>query len=85
MDLHVQVEQSRVEVIRDPMTASEIHGKLDQLRAERAEACETGLAEVRLYMADLEREIAECRSAYVAAALTEISSLRGQLLGRQFG
>ena len=67
------------------MTASEIHGRLDQLRAERAEARETGLDEVSLYMADLEREIAEYRLAYVAAALTEIVSLRGQVLGRQFG
>ncbi|MEA2357775.1 MAG: hypothetical protein QOI62_1035, partial [Solirubrobacteraceae bacterium] len=35
------------------MTATEIHSHLDRLRAERAEARATGLAEVRLYMADL--------------------------------
>ena len=67
------------------MTASEIHGKLDQLRAERAEACETGLAEVRLYMADLEREIALCRHAYVSAAVTEIAVLTAALNGRTVG
>jgi hypothetical protein len=55
------------------------------LLAERAEACATGLAEVRLYMADLEREIAECRHAYVTTAVTEIASLRGELSGRPAG
>jgi hypothetical protein len=67
------------------MTANEIHTQLDQLRAERAEACAVGLAEVSLYMADLEREIAECRHAYVSAAVTEIASLRGDLIGRPAG
>jgi hypothetical protein len=67
------------------MTASEIHQNLDKLRAERAEACETGLAEVRLYMQDLEREIAAVRAAYVQAAVTEIAVLNAGLTSRQYG
>jgi hypothetical protein len=67
------------------MNANEIHVHLDQLRAERVEARETGLAEVRLYMADLEREITECRRKYVVTALGEIASLRGALIARQWG
>ena len=63
------------------MTASEIHTHLDRLRAERAEARATGLAGVRLYMADLEREIDECRHAYVRAAVAEIATLRAALSG----
>ena len=63
------------------MTAGEIHTHLDRLRAERAEARATGLANVRLYMADLEREIDECRHAYVRAAVVEIAGLRAQLSG----
>jgi hypothetical protein len=67
------------------MTASEIHQNLDKLRAERAEACATGLAEVRLYMQDLEREIAATKAAYVQAAVTEIAVLKAGLTGRQYG
>jgi hypothetical protein len=63
------------------MTAIEIHSHLDRLRAERAEARATGLDEVRLYMADLQREIDECRYAYVRAAVAEIAALRAELSG----
>ena len=38
-----------------------------------------------LYMADLETDIAASRAAYVALAVTEIASLRGQLSGLQLG
>ena len=67
------------------MTATEIHSQLDRLRAERAEARATGLAEVRLYMADLQREIDECRRAYVRAAVVEIAAMRADLNGRLAG
>jgi hypothetical protein len=67
------------------MTANEIHAHLDQLRMEMIEARETGLADVRLYMADLEREIDECRRQYVVTAVGEIASLRGALMARQWG
>jgi hypothetical protein len=63
------------------MTASDIHTQLERLLAERAEAHATGLSMVRLYMADLEREISECRHAYVLAAVTEIACRRGPLRG----
>ena len=63
------------------MTASDIHTHLDRLRAERAEARATGLADVRLYMADLEREIDECRHAYVRASVAEIAARRAELTG----
>jgi hypothetical protein len=67
------------------MNANEIHAHLDQLRAEMVEARATGLSDVRLYMADLEREIAECRHQYVVTALGEIASLRGALMAPQWG
>ena len=67
------------------MNASEIHTHLDRLRAERAEARETGLAEVRLYMADLQREIDECRHAYVRAAVAELATTRAAGAGRLVG
>ena len=67
------------------MTASEIHNHLDRLRAERAEARDTGLAGVRLYMADLEREIDECRHAYVRAAVVEIAARRARVHGQLVG
>ncbi len=67
------------------MTASEIHSHLDRLRAERAEARATGLDEVQLYMADLEREIDQCRHAYVRAAVVEIATRRAAVAGRLEG
>jgi hypothetical protein len=67
------------------MTASEIHSHLDRLRAERAEARDTGLAEVQLYMADLEREIDQCRHAYVRAAVAELAARRAEDTGRLVG
>ena len=67
------------------MTATEIHSHLDRLRAERAEAKATGLADIQLYMADLQREIDECRHAYVRAAVAEIAAMRAELSGRLAG
>ena len=67
------------------MTATQIHTHLDRLRAERAEARDTGLAEVRLYMADLQREIEECRHAYVRAAVAELATMRAQMTGPLVG
>jgi hypothetical protein len=67
------------------MTASEIHSHLDRLRAERAEAHATGLSGVRLYMADLQREIDECRHAYVRAAVAELAASRARTAGRLVG
>ncbi len=67
------------------MTASEIHSHLDRLRAERAEARDTGLSEVQLYMSDLEREIDQCRHAYVRAAVAELATRRAEHTGRLVG
>jgi hypothetical protein len=67
------------------MSALEARNHLSALEVERALAGSTALAEVDLYMADLEEEIAAWRSVYVGAAVTEIATLRGELFGRQEG
>jgi hypothetical protein len=67
------------------MFATEMHIHLQDLQAERALASIEGLAGNAAYMADLDREIAATRSAYVGAAVTEIATLRGQLSGPQVG
>ena len=54
-------------------------------KSERALAHLTGVADVKLYMRDLEREIARSRSAWRGAAVTEIASFRAQLFGPQLG
>jgi len=41
------------------MSAHDLHNQLLELRAERALAEETGVAHIRSYMDDLERDIAE--------------------------
>ena len=67
------------------MTAAEVRGHLLQLEAERALAIDTGLAEVRPYMADLDEEIEFCRQLFVAYAVTEIATLRAELSAPQTG
>lgn len=67
------------------MSAHDLHNQLLELRAERALAEETGVAQIRSYMDDLERDIARSRAAYVGAAVTEIATLRAQLSGPQVG
>lgn len=67
------------------MSAHDLHNQLIELRAERALAEETGVANIRSYMDDLERDIARSRAAYVGAAVTEIATLRAQLSGPQVG
>jgi hypothetical protein len=67
------------------MTALQARSHLSELEAERALARSNPLANVDLYMADLEEEIAAWRSVYVGAAVTEIASLRGELFGPQVG
>jgi hypothetical protein len=69
----------------DPDAAFELHVRLNELYAERALASNEGLAANTAYMADLEDEIAEVGDAYVAAAVTEIAALRGELFGTQVG
>jgi hypothetical protein len=67
------------------MSAIEMQTHLQQLEAERALALMEGLGNSAAYMADLDDEIAVTRHAYVAAAVTEIAVLRGELSGRLLG
>jgi hypothetical protein len=67
------------------MTATDARHQLQRLQAERLDAVDAGLGDNHLYMADLESDIAASRVAYVALAVTEIASLRGQLSGPQLG
>ena len=67
------------------MLAIEIQIRLKELHAERLLAASEGLAANALYMADLEDEIIELSAAYVAAAVTEIATLRAALCGPQVG
>jgi hypothetical protein len=69
----------------DSDAASELHIRLEELRAERLLASSEGLAANTAYMADLEDEIAEVSDAYVGAAVTEIAVLRGELFGPLVG
>jgi hypothetical protein len=68
-----------------PITTLELRGHVAQLEAERALAQLNGLGEVATYMADLEEEIDYRRRLYVAAAVTEIATLRAELSGPQVG
>ena len=67
------------------MSAVEVHIHLSELLAERALALIEGLASDGAYMADLDDEIAATRHAYIAAAITEIATLQGELSGPQVG
>ena len=67
------------------MSSVEIREHLLGLALERREAEAIGLDCDAAYMADLEAEVAEWRAAYVAAAVTEIAILRGELFGRDLG
>jgi hypothetical protein len=67
------------------MTASDVRRYIELLRDERAAAMTEGLDAVAAYMDDLEDEIALARETYVAVAVTEIATLRGELWGRQLG
>jgi hypothetical protein len=67
------------------MLAIEIQLRLKELQAERLLASSEGLAANAAYMADLEDEIAELSDAYVAAAVTEIATLRAALSEPQVG
>lgn len=65
--------------------ALEARTRLNECHVERALAEVEGLGENATYLADLEREIEHWQIAYVAAAVTEIASLRAELSGPQLG
>ena len=67
------------------MSAAEIRNHLMLLELERFEAESVGLLDNEHYKRDLEEEMAELRSAFVGAAVTEIACLRAELSGRQVG
>ena len=67
------------------MSAIEMQIHLNELQAERALASIEGPASQRAYMLDLDNEIAATREAYIAAAVTEIATLRAELSGPQTG
>jgi hypothetical protein len=67
------------------MSAYDLHNHLLELTAERALAEDTGVAKIKSYMDDLERDIALSHAAFVGAAVTEIATLRGELSGRNWG
>lgn len=66
-------------------TAADLHDYLAQLQAERALASLEGLDRNPVYVADLDEALAEAQNAYVLAAVTEISTLRGELFGPDLG
>lgn len=67
------------------MNATDVRSHLMLLHEERVLAREQGLASDRAYMADLDEEIAACRSAYIGAAVTELAVLRAELGERNVG
>jgi hypothetical protein len=67
------------------MPAIELQIRLKELHAERLLASSEGLAADTAYLADLDDDIAEVSDAYVAAAVTEIATLRAELFGPQVG
>lgn len=67
------------------ISALDLRSHVIQLENERAVALGAGLGGVRAYMADLDEELRQRRHLYVAAAVSEIATLRGELFGRQVG
>ena len=67
------------------VSATDLHHRLRLLALERHEAQHAGLLDCLEYRRDLEEEMAECRAAYVGAAVTEIATLRAALSGPQVG
>ena len=66
-------------------SCSQIRARLSQLALERMAAERSGLGANRVYMDDLEDEIATYRHALAVAVVAEIAVLRGALFGRQLG
>jgi hypothetical protein len=67
------------------VSAADLNHRLRLLELELREAQHIGLIDCQQYRRDLEEELAECRVAYVGAAVTEIATLRAELSGRQVG
>jgi lipoprotein NlpI len=70
---------------RSEISALAARDDLARLEAERVVARREGLLDVRAYTADLEAEVEYQRGLYVAAAVSEIATLRAELFGAQEG
>ena len=66
-------------------SALQLRSRLDRLQAERTLAIREGLGDNSAYMADLDNEMADWTQLYVAAAVTEIATLRAELDGPRYG
>jgi tRNA U38,U39,U40 pseudouridine synthase TruA len=67
------------------VSAAKARTRLNVLLEERNTALRTPLAANRIYMDDLEADIAASRAAFVGAAVTELCILRAEVFGRQYG
>jgi hypothetical protein len=67
------------------MSPLEIRAHLQELADERSAAEAVGLTADPAYMADLEAEVFEYRTALTGTVVTEIATLHGELFGRNFG
>jgi hypothetical protein len=67
------------------MSAIQIRARLLELAEERVAAEQVGLDADATYMAELNAEVLAYRFALVAAQVTEIAMLRGELFGRDRG
>ena len=67
------------------MSPVEIRARLSELALERIAAQEAGLTADAAYMADLQAEVDEYRSALAGTVVTQIATLRGELFGRDLG
>ena len=67
------------------MYATDVRNQLLMLREERALALEFGFGDDRVFMEDLDRDIADCQEAWVGAAVTEIAMFRAAIAGPQQG
>ncbi|MBA2630400.1 MAG: hypothetical protein H0U84_05190 [Thermoleophilaceae bacterium] len=72
---------SDVEIV----SALDARSRLEALETERALVLGTRLHGITAYMSDLEAEIEATRRIYVAAAVTEIATLRAELFGPDEG
>jgi hypothetical protein len=67
------------------MTTRDMQIQLQELQTERALARLGELTADTGRLAELDRDVAAARAAYVGAAVTEIATLRAQLSGPQVG
>jgi hypothetical protein len=58
---------------------ADARSRLLRLQAERLEAADAGLDPTSRYLQHLDAAVADARTAYVTAAVTEIASLRAAL------